>query len=286
MKKKWEYVAPNKEIVDKISEETGIPNIIAGILANRGITKKEQIEVFLNPTRNNFYDPYLLEDMEIAVNEIMQIIEKSGSILIYGDYDVDGITSISVLKKFLEERNVDVSYHIPNRLSEGYGLKKETLIEIAEKNYDLMITVDCGISAIEEVEYANSLGIKTIVTDHHETLDELPKAIAVINPKRKDNKYPFRGLAGVGVVFKLIQAISIKLGLEEKEYLKYLDLVCVGTISDIVPLIDENRVITKLGLKLVQVTKNIGLRELLKTTGYRKIDVVEWDMQKRLLNYF
>ena len=208
----------------------------------------------------------------IAIEEIDKVIENNGRIIIYGDYDVDGITSIAVLKKFLNERGVEVDYHIPNRLNEGYGLKKETLKDIAKENYDLMITVDCGITAIEEIDYANSLGIKTIITDHHEALDEIPKAIAVINPKRKDNKYPFRGLAGVGVVFKLIQAISIKLNLEEKEYLKYLDLVCVGTISDIVPLIDENRVIAKLGLKLVEVTKNLGLRELINISKYKKID--------------
>lgn len=135
-----------------------------------------------------------------------------------------------------------------------------------------MITVDCGISGIDEVEYANSLGIQTIVTDHHEPLDELPNAIAVIDAKIKTNKYPFNQLAGVGVVFKLIQAIGIKLNLEEKEYLKYLDLVCIGTISDIVPLVDENRVIAKLGLKLVEKTKNIGLKTLLDSIGYKQIN--------------
>ncbi len=272
MKKKWEYIAPNKELTAQIASKYGLSMLVAGILVNRGITQEEQIKIFLNPTRKDFYDPYLLQDMEIAVNKIIEIIESKGRILIYGDYDVDGITSIAVLKKFLDERGLNVDYHIPNRLNEGYGLKKETLEEIAKKNYDLMITVDCGISAIEEVDFANELGIKTIITDHHETLDEIPKAIAVVNPKRRDNVYPFRGLAGVGVVFKLIQAISIKLGLEEREYLKYLDLVCVGTISDIVPLVDENRVITKLGLKLVEVTKNIGLRELINISRYKKID--------------
>ena len=272
MKKKWEYIAPNKELTAQIASKYGLSMLVAGILVNRGITQEEQIKIFLNPTREDFYDPYLLQDMEIAVNKIIEIIESKGRILIYGDYDVDGITSIAVLKKFLDERGLNVDYHIPNRLNEGYGLKKETLEEIAKKNYDLMITVDCGISAIEEVDFANELGIKTIITDHHETLDEIPKAIAVVNPKRRDNVYPFRGLAGVGVVFKLIQAISIKLGLEEREYLKYLDLVCVGTISDIVPLVDENRVITKLGLKLVEVTKNIGLRELINISRYKKID--------------
>lgn len=137
-----------------------------------------------------------------------------------------------------------------------------------------MITVDCGISGIDEIEYSNSLGIETIVTDHHEPLDELPTAIAIIDAKRKDNEYPFRGLAGVGVVFKLIQAIGIRLNLEEKEYLKYLDIVCIGTISDIVPLIDENRVISKLGLKLIEVTKNVGLKSLIKAIEYKNINSV------------
>lgn len=170
------------------------------------------------------------------------------------------------------ERGISVESYIPNRLEEGYGLNKEAIQDIFDKGYRLMITVDCGISANEEIDFANSLGITTIITDHHEPLDKLPKALAVIDAKRKDNKYPFNQLAGVGVVFKLIQGIGKKLGLEEKEYLKYLDLVCVGTISDIVPLIDENRVITKLGLKLVNVTKNLGLKYLLEATGYSKID--------------
>ena len=210
--------------------------------------------------------------MDIAVDRIQKSIDNKEKVIIYGDYDVDGITSISVLKKFLEDRGLNVNYYIPNRLNEGYGLNKEAINKIANEGYKLIITVDCGISGIDEISYANEIGIETIITDHHEPLEELPKAIAIVNPKRNDSIYPFRGLAGVGVVFKLIQAISIKLGLEEKEFLKYLDLVCIGTISDIVPLMDENRVITKLGLKLVEVTKNVGLRELLKSCKYKKID--------------
>lgn len=175
-------------------------------------------------------------------------------------------------KSFYGERGIPIESHIPNRLEEGYGLNKEAIEEIYNNGYRLMITVDCGISAIEEIEFANSLGITTIITDHHEPLEELPKALAVIDVKRKDNIYPFNQLAGVGVVFKLIQALGLKLGLEEREYLKYLDLVCVGTISDIVPLVDENRVITKLGLKLVNVTKNLGLKYLLEATGYKIVD--------------
>ena len=247
---------------------------MATILVNRGITEKNQIEKFLKPKRSDFYSPYGMPDMEIAVKRIMKAIENKEKTIIYGDYDVDGITSVTVLKSFLEERGLHVGVYIPNRLEEGYGLNKKAVEHIAEQKYSLMITVDCGISAVEEVEYANQLGIETIITDHHEPGNELPKALAVVNAKRKDNQYQCRNLAGVGVVFKLIQAIGIKMGLEEKEYLKYLDIVCIGTISDIVPLTDENRVIVKLGLRLVEQTRNMGLKSILQASGYNKIDSI------------
>lgn len=210
--------------------------------------------------------------MEIAINRIIKAINNQEKVTIYGDYDVDGITSITVLKSFLKDVGLEASYYIPNRLEEGYGLNTLAIDEIKNNGCDLMITVDCGISGIEEIKYANSLGIETIITDHHEPGSELPKAVAVIDNKRKDSKYPFRELAGVGVVFKLIQALGTKLGLKEESYLKYLDIVCVGTISDIVPLIDENRVITKLGLLLVNQTKNIGLKSIINSCGYNNVD--------------
>ena len=272
MNKKWQIYQIEEEKVKQLEEKYKINKLLATILVNRGIIEEKQIEKFLNPTRNDFYNPYEMPDMEIAVERIIKAIESKEKIIIYGDYDVDGITSVTVLKSFLEERGIAVSEYIPNRLEEGYGLNKTAVEEIASQGNKLMITVDCGISAIEEVEYANQLGIETIITDHHEPGNELPKAIAVVDAKRKDNKYPFRNLAGVGVVFKLIQALSIKLKLEEKEYLKYLDIVCIGTISDIVPLVDENRVIVKLGLRLVEQTKNLGLKAILKASGYNKID--------------
>ena len=272
MKKKWQYYEQQTELVKQIAKEHNISELLARILINRGIVEEEVIRIFLNPKRDDFHNPFLMLDMEKATKRIIKAIKNKEKTIIYGDYDVDGITSITVLKQFLEERGLDVDYYIPNRLEEGYGLNKEAVQEIAKKEYTLMITVDCGISGIEEIDFANSEGIETIVTDHHEQLDTLPNAYAIINPKRKDNTYPFRGLAGVGVVFKLIQALSLELGLDEKEYLKYLDIVCIGTISDIVPLINENRVIAKLGLMLVKCTKNIGLRELIKETGYKNIN--------------
>ena len=272
MNKKWEYYGKEEEKVEKIQKEFGLSRLLSTILVNKGLESKEEIDVFLNPTRKDFHDPYLMPDMEIAVKRIIQAIENQEKVIIYGDYDVDGITSITVLKKFLSDRGLEVDSYIPNRLDEGYGLNKAAIDKIVSEGYQLMITVDCGISGIDEIDYANSLGLETIVTDHHEPAEVLPKALAVVDAKRKDNKYPNNQLAGVGVVFKLTQAISQVYNLEEKEYLKYLDIVCVGTISDIVPLVDENRVIAKLGLKLVEVTKNIGLKALLTSIGYKKID--------------
>lgn len=275
MNKKWECIElDNEKIknVEKIENEYGISNLLAKILVNRNLTKKEDIDLFLKPTRHDFHNPYLMPDMALAVDRIIKAINSKEKILIYGDYDVDGITSITVVKNFLLERNANVTQYIPNRLNEGYGLNKEAIKKIADEGVNLIITVDCGISGIEEVDYANSLGLEVIVTDHHEVGEVLPNAIAVVDAKRKDSTYPFRELAGVGVGFKLIQAIAQRLELEEKEYLKYLDIVCIGTISDIVPLVDENRVIAKLGLKLVEVTRNVGLKALLEASGYKKID--------------
>lgn len=272
MNKKWQIFEPDKNKIEEIKSKYKVNQLLATILANRNILEEEDIRLFLNPTRNDFYNPFLIKDMDIAVNRIIKAIENKENITIYGDYDVDGITSITVLKSFLNDIGVETNTYIPNRLIEGYGLNKEAINKISKKGSNLMITVDCGISAIEEIEYANSLGIETIITDHHEAGNEIPKAIAVIDNKRKDSKYPFRELAGVGVVFKLIQAIGIKLNLKEESYLKYLDIVCIGTISDIVPLVDENRVIAKLGLLLVAQTKNIGLRSIINSSGYNKID--------------
>ena len=272
MNKKWQIYETDDEKVRELKEKYKINSLLAAILVNRGITDEEKIRKFLEPTRQDFYNPYLMKDMEIAVNRIIKAIESQEKVIIYGDYDVDGITSITVLKKFLKDVGLEVSYYIPNRLDEGYGLNKNAVEKIVNEGYTLMITVDCGISGIDEIDYANSLGLEVIVTDHHEPGESLPKALAVIDNKRKDSTYPFRELAGVGVSFKLCQAIGMKLELKEATYLKYLDIVCIGTISDIVPLVDENRVITKLGLLLVKQTKNLGLKSIIDSSGYTKIN--------------
>lgn len=272
MNKKWECYEIDESKVKELAKKYNLDELLARILVNKGITEKEDIELFINPTRRDFHNPFLMPDMIVAVNRILKAINEKEKIIIYGDYDADGITSTTVLKKYLEERGLEVFSYIPNRLDEGYGLNKEAIQKIYDAGYRIMITVDCGISGIDEIEFANSLGIETIITDHHEPGENLPKALAVVDAKRKDSIYPFNQLAGVGVVFKLIQAISMELKLDEIEYLKYLDIVCIGTISDIVPLVDENRVIAKLGLKLVAQTKNVGLKVLISLIGFKTLD--------------
>ena len=271
MNKQWEIYNTDEQVAKQISEKYELSIFISRLLVNKGI-KEEDIPVFINPTRDNFYDPFLMPDMEKAVDRIVKAIKNNEKTIIYGDYDVDGITSSVVFKSFLEERGLKTDIYIPNRLDEGYGLNESAVKEIASQGYQLMITVDCGITGVKEVELANSLGIDVIITDHHEPSKTLPNAIAVVDAKREDNKYPFRGLAGVGVTFKTIQAISKKMNLPAEENLKYLDIVCIGTISDIVPLQDENRVISQLGLKLIKQTRNVGLKALLNSTGYTQID--------------
>ena len=247
MNKKWRIKEHNLDRAEKIAKKFNLSELVSKILSQKNL-KDEEIKKYLNPTRQDFYDPFLMPDMDKAIDRIIKAVNDKEKIIVYGDYDADGITSTTILKRFFKDRGVELSTYIPNRLDEGYGLNKEAVEKIAKQGFTLMITVDCGITSIEEVKYAKELGLDVIITDHHETLDDLPKAIAVVDCKRKDNKYPFNSLAGCGVAFKLIQAYCQKLGLNENESLKYLDIVCIGTISDIVPLVDENRVIAKLGL--------------------------------------
>ena len=174
MNKKWQIYETNEDKIKEIQEKYQVNKLLATILVNRNITEKEDIRLFLEPTRNDFHDPFLITDMEKAVQRIIQAIEKQEKVTIYGDYDVDGITSITVLKSFLQDRGLLVESYIPNRLEEGYGLNKEAIGKIVNNGCQLMITVDCGISAIDEIAYANSLGIETIITDHHEPGNELP----------------------------------------------------------------------------------------------------------------
>ncbi len=272
MNKKWEYIVADESKVKSLATKHSVSEIIARVLINRGLEDDNAIEGFLHPKLEKLYNPFLLNDMDKAVERIIECKDKKEKITIYGDYDVDGITSIATLSKFLTELGIENDYYLPNRLDEGYGLNNVALEKISKNSTKVLITVDCGISAYEEVEYAKKLGLDVIVTDHHECPEKLPDTFAVIDPKRNDSTYPFSSLAGVGVTFKLIHAISIKLNLDRKKYLKYLDIICLGTVADIVPLVDENRIIVSYGLILMKETKNIGLRALIETVGYDYID--------------
>lgn len=275
MKRIWNEPKFNQDFserIDEISKKFNTSELVSKIIAKKNLTD-EQIKVFLEPTRHDFHDPYLMPDMNEAIERIKKAIDNKEKITIYGDYDVDGITSVSILYKFFKDLNVETDIYIPNRITEGYGLNENAIRTIFERGTNLIITVDCGITAIDEVKLATELKMDVIVTDHHEPGEDIPEdAIAVIDCKRKDNQYPFRELAGCGVAFKLTQALSKKLQIDEKFYLKNLDLACIGTISDIVPLVDENRTIAKLGLMLVNQTKNIGLKELINQSKYKNIN--------------
>ena len=232
------------------------------ILENRGIKTENEIEKFLDGDIEDLRNPFHLTDMEKAIDIIFSYKKQNKKIWIYGDYDVDGITSTSLLYRAFHEIGIDCEYYIPLR-DEGYGLNKDAIEKIKELGGELILTVDCGISSIDEVDFANSIGVEMIITDHHEINSDLPKASAVINVKRDDNIYDFKGISGVGTAFMLVLAIYRKLGIEEKAY-KYLDIVAIGTVADLVPLVEDNRIIVKKGLEQLRKTRWNGLSILLR----------------------
>ena len=271
MGKVWNVKNIDKELVEKYSKEYGISKLLATMVISKDI-ELEDVKRYLEPGLNNLYDPFLLNDMQKLVGRILKAKENNEKVCIYGDYDVDGITSITVLYSFLKELGINVTYYLPGRMEEGYGLNKQALDKLKQDGVNLCITVDCGISAKEEAEYAKEIGLDMCITDHHECTEELPNAIAIVNPKRLDSTYPFSMLAGVGVTFKVITALAKELKTEDERYLKYLDLVSVGTIADIVALKDENRVIAANGIAAIKNTKNEGLKALIKVAGLEKVD--------------
>ncbi len=262
LKKKWLIKEFDKARVLEISKTFKVTPLTAIILYNRGIRDDESIKKFLSKDINVMYDPFLMRDMDKAVERITTAKEKGEKITIYGDYDVDGITAIAILYKHLMEMGIEVDYYVPDRMQEGYGVNQVALDKIKADGSSLIITVDTGITAVEECEYAKSIGLDVIVTDHHECKEIIPDAYAAIDPKRKDCGYPFKSLAGVGVVFKLIQALAGENSLDTLME-KYADLMCLGTVADISPLVDENRVIVTEGLKRFKNTKNVGLKALI-----------------------
>lgn len=275
IKYKWKYKKLNESDVIEYAYNNSIPTPIAELMIKKGLISKEQLELYFVGSLKALHSPFDLLDMDKSSDRIAKAILNHELICIYGDYDVDGVTATSLMYLFLSQCNANVMYYIPNRLEEGYGLNKEAIQEIAKKGAKVIITVDCGISAIDEVLEAASLGMDIIVTDHHQPSDTLPiAAYGIINPMRADDPYPNKSLAGVGVAFKVIMAIRFKLRKlnyfkEEAPNIKHLlDIVTLGTIADVMPLIDENRIIVKNGLDLMSgQNARVGINELKKVIG-------------------
>ncbi len=269
MKENWilsEPIPQNK--INEISKKLNISQIAAEILIQKGHKTPEKAYKFLNPRIEDLYDPFLMPDMKKAAERIAIAIKSKEKILIYGDYDVDGTTATTLLYQVLKKLGNAPLTYIPHRIREGYGLTQEGVSYCLKSYVNLIITVDCGIGGVEPVRELQKEGIDVIITDHHEAGGELPPAFAILDPKI--NHYPFDGLSGSGVAFKLAQAIYEELNLEKKELLSYLDLVALATVCDITPIIEENRIITKYGMKILENTQNVGLQALLESTGLKR----------------
>lgn len=266
--KKWIYKDTSVTRANELSKEAGIGWIFSFLLIGRGIDCSSDVKNFVYPNISQMNNPFLLKDMDKAVDRIKKAIKNNEKITVYGDYDVDGLTSTAIILDMLSVFGVKADYYIPDRINEGYGLNKNALDIISQNGTKLIITVDLGSTAIEEVEYGNSLGLEFVITDHHQLMDSLPSACAVVNPHRDDCSYPFKNLAGVGVAFKLASAMLSDLYDNKIILQRYYDLLSLGTISDIVSLKDENRLYTKYGLKHFSSTKNEGLKALIKQCGF------------------
>jgi len=262
------------EIEEDLIKELGIHPVLARILANRSIKNSDEAKKFFSPSLIDLHSPFLMKDMHKGVERVISAISRKERITIYGDYDVDGITSLVILVKFLKDVQADIRYYIPDRVEEGYSLNFRAIDKIKADGTSLIITVDCGSSDKDEVAYANSLGVDVIILDHHEVPNILPRAIAVINPNRSDCRFPFKGLAGVGIVFNFMIALRSKLRdagfWSQRTYpnlKEYLDLVALGTIGDISPLADENRIFTRIGLELINKGSRVGIKALMSACG-------------------
>lgn len=254
-----------------LARELGVSPLMSKLLINRGLYRTEDAQAFLSCELSQLHSSLLLKDMERAVERILLAIKHGEKILVYGDYDADGITATAVLVKILKRINAQVDYYIPHRLEEGYGLHLEALQWARDSGFHVVVTVDCGINGLNEVEWALSEGGPDIViTDHHETPVHLPRAFAVVNPKRPDCGYPFKGLAGVGVALKLGRALLEAVGMDGNVCFDYLDLVCIGTVADIVPLLGENRILVKHGLRSLANTTNPGLNAIMSLVGIKR----------------
>ncbi len=258
---------PDSSVSRRLSDDLKIPRIASRILAARGITDSLRAERFIKPSMADLFDPSLLSNMDKAVERVIQALKNNEKIMIYGDYDVDGITSTAVMFLVLNRLGANVTYYLPNRLVEGYGISEDGLQEAKKRDIDLLITVDCGITAVEEFVLAREMGIDCIITDHHEPADRIPDVHAIVNAKLDGEDNPGFELSAVGIAYKFAQALYRELGQDEAELEEHLDLVALGTAADIVPMIGENRILTKFGLEQIARTSKPGLKALIFIAG-------------------
>src|SRR5690606_15941804 len=260
----------DRRAVEILSKEINVNPTLANILVNRGINDFQEAKDFFRPNLDKLYDPFLMKDMDKAVERLSLAMDRGEKILIYGDYDVDGTTAVALFYGFLKSFYDQVDFYIPDRYKEGYGVSDKGILFAAENGFKLIISLDCGIKALGKIELANSLGVNFIICDHHTPGDEIPKAVAVLDPKRKDCDYPYKELSGCGVGFKLVQAYAIRHGLETINLYEYLDLVAVSIAADIVPITGENRILAYYGLERINNNPRPGLKALMQNGKIEK----------------
>lgn len=270
MQKKWKFLATDKNKIVRLQQQLNIHPVLLKILVQRGIENFGAAKDFFRPDLNKLHDPFLMKDMQRAVARISTAIRQNEKILIYGDYDVDGTTAVSVVYLFLKQIYTNVDYYVPHRYREGYGISTQGIDYAASHGFSLVIALDCGIKAIDKIEYANSKGIDFIIGDHHLPGSEIPNAVAVLDPKQSDCKYPYKELSGCGVGFKLVQALCREYGYSQDRSFEFLDLVCVSIAADIVPITGENRILAFHGLQKINSNKiSCGLNSLKTLAGLK-----------------
>ena len=262
---RWTYAQPvSGEAVSVLQNQLGVSETIARLLVIRGVDSFEKAKCFFRPKTDLLHDPYLMKDMDRGAARLARAIRDQEKVLVYGDYDVDGTSATAIVFTFLKQFGVDVSYFIPHRFKDGYGISIDGIKKAMELDATVVVSVDCGITAIDEAKFAKEQNIDLIICDHHTAGDETPDAYAVLNPKQPDCNYPFDGLSGAGVAFKLVQAVITELGLPASTSDVYLDLVALSIASDIVPIVDENRVLMRLGLRQLNESPRVGLKSLME----------------------
>ena len=270
MQKNWNILESNNAVVSKLSKALNVSEIVAHLLVLRGITTFDEAKSFFRPEISHLNDPFLMKNMQKAVDRIQTVIANGEKVLVYGDYDVDGTTSVAMMYSFLKKKVKEIEYYIPCRYDEGYGISLKGIDYAKENNFTLIIALDCGIRAVNQVDYANEKGVDFIICDHHNPGEKIPKALALLNPKQSDCNYPYKELSGCGVGFKLIQAFSQQNNIDFSEIIEYLDLLTVSIGADIVPMTGENRVFSFYGLQQINKTPRVGLKALMEIANKTK----------------